>query len=195
IFRVWDIQTLSPMQVFHDSQGGPRDTQIFAMIFDNNRGILITGSSVIDIYPLTRMIQDTKQVPQTHERNINVLVYNNAFHQVLTICSESVIKVWELETGQLIYQIEDAHGPNVEVTCAAIDKHGFHLATGACDGTLKTWDFGSGQELKVLPLGKESRDNEHWLMQMVYLKASKSKHVILVLEYSGMIKIVQVLIF
>ncbi|KAJ7342090.1 hypothetical protein JRQ81_008822 [Phrynocephalus forsythii] len=191
IFRVWDIQTLSGLQVFHDNQGGPKETQIFAMIFDNNHGTLIAGSTVIDIYPLTRMIQGTKQVPQTHERSINVLVYNKVFHQVLTICSESVIKVWELETGQLIYQIQDAHGSSVELTCAAIDKNGFHLATGACDGTVKTWDFGSGQELKILPLGKEINDNEHWLMQMVYLKASESKHVILVLEYSGIIKIIQ----
>ncbi|XP_066479167.1 WD repeat-containing protein 64 [Tiliqua scincoides] len=191
IFRVWDIQTLSLLQVFHDSQGGPKETQIFAMAFDNNHGTLITGSAVIDIYPLTRMIQDTKQVPQSHERNISVLVYNRFFHQVLTICAESVVKVWELETGQQIYQIEDAHGPNVELTCATIDKNGFHLATGACDGTVKLWDFGSGQELKTLPLAKESKDNEHWLMQMVYLKASESRHVILVLEYSGMIKIVQ----
>uniref|UniRef100_G1KBW3 WD repeat domain 64 n=1 Tax=Anolis carolinensis TaxID=28377 RepID=G1KBW3_ANOCA len=194
IFRVWDIQTLSLMQVFHDSQAGPREAQIFAMLFDNNHGTLITGSAVIDIYPLTRMIQDTKQVPQTHERNINVLVYNKAFHQVLTICSESVVRVWELETGQLIYQIENAHGSNVEVTCAAVDNNGFHLATGACDGTVKTWDFGSGQELKVLPLGKEINDNEHWLLQLVYLNASENRHVILALEYSGIIKIIQVLL-
>uniref|UniRef100_A0A8D0BUP6 WD repeat domain 64 n=1 Tax=Salvator merianae TaxID=96440 RepID=A0A8D0BUP6_SALMN len=191
IFRVWDIQTLSLLQVFHDSQGGPKETQIYAMVFDNNHGTLITGSTVIDVYPLTRMIEDTKQVPQTHERSINVLVYNRNFHQVLTICSESILKVWELESGQQIYQIQDAHGPSVEVTCAAIDKNGFHLATGACDGTVKTWDFGSGQELRVLPLGKESKDNEHWLIQMVYLKASEIKHVILVLEYSGTLKIVQ----
>ncbi|XP_026560791.1 WD repeat-containing protein 64 [Pseudonaja textilis] len=191
IFRVWDIQTLSLMQVFHDSQGARRESQIFAMIFDSTHGTLIAGSAVIDIYPLTRMIQDTKQVPQTHERSINVLVYNKVFHQVLSICSESIVKVWELETGQLIYQIEDAHGPGVELTCAAVDKNGFHLATGACDGTVKIWDFGSGQILKMLPLGREITVNEHWLMQMVYLKASESKHVILVLEYSGMIKIVQ----
>ncbi|KAG8123535.1 hypothetical protein E2320_018885 [Naja naja] len=191
IFRVWDIQTLSLMQVFHDSQGAHRESQIFAMVFDSNHGTLIAGSAVIDIYPLTRMIQDTKQVPQTHERSINVLVYNQVFHQVLSICSESIVKVWELETGQLIYQIEDAHGPGVELTCAAVDKNGFHLATGACDGTVKIWDFGSGQILKILPLGREITVNEHWLMQMVYLKASESKHVIMVLEYSGMIKIVQ----
>uniref|UniRef100_A0A8C3T7L1 WD repeat domain 64 n=1 Tax=Chelydra serpentina TaxID=8475 RepID=A0A8C3T7L1_CHESE len=191
IFRVWDIQTLSLLQIFHDSQGKPAEMQIYAMIFDNNHGTLITGSSVIDIYPLTRMIQDTKQVPQTHERNINVLAYNRAFHQVLTICAESIVKVWELESGHQIYQIEDAHGPNIEVTCAAIDKNGFHLATGAYDGTLKIWDFGSGQEIKALSVANDSKDDEQWLLQLVYLKASESRHVILALEHSGKIQIIQ----
>ncbi|XP_019382264.1 PREDICTED: WD repeat-containing protein 64 [Gavialis gangeticus] len=190
VFRVWDIQTLSLLQVFHDIQGRPGEMQIYAMVFDNTHGKLITGSSVIDIYPLTRMIQDTKQIPQTHEKSINVLAYNWALHQVLTICTESIVKVWELETGYQIYQIEDAHGPNIEITCAVIEKSGLHFATGACDGTMKIWDFGSGQEIKALPLARESREDEQWL-QLVYLKASESQHMILALEQSGKIKIVQ----
>lgn len=43
-------------------------------------------------------------------------------------------QVWDLETGYQIYQIEDAHGLNTEVTCAAIEINGFYLATGTCDG-------------------------------------------------------------
>lgn len=31
------------MQVFHDAQGAHRESQIFAMVFDNNHGTLITG--------------------------------------------------------------------------------------------------------------------------------------------------------
>lgn len=53
----------------------------------------VPGSSVMDMYPLTRMVQDTKQIPHTHEREINVVLYNRYFHQVLTVCSESIIKV------------------------------------------------------------------------------------------------------
>nr|KAF6395701.1 WD repeat domain 64 [Rousettus aegyptiacus] len=171
VFRVWDIQTLSLLQVFHDSQGGPGDMQIYSMIYDANHGMLITGSSVIDMYPLTRMIQDTKQIPHTHEREINVMLYNKYFHQVLTICSESIIKVWELETGLQIYQILDPHGFNVELTSAAIDESGFLFATGAYNGTVKIWDFGSGQEMKVLPEGKDWKEEEHWLKRLIFLKA------------------------
>uniref|UniRef100_A0A8B9QKP4 WD repeat domain 64 n=1 Tax=Apteryx owenii TaxID=8824 RepID=A0A8B9QKP4_APTOW len=192
IFRVWDIQTLTLLQVFHDNQDSPGEMEIFAMVFDNNHRTLITGSSVIDIYPLTHVIQDTKQVPQTHEKSINVLVYSRAFHQIVTVCSESILKVWELVTGYQIYQIEDAHGLNIKVTCAAIEEKGFHFATGTCDGTVKVWDFGSGQEMKALPLAQHSKDDRHCLLQVVYLKASQSQHVLLVLEQSGKMKIIQV---
>ena len=32
---------------------------------------VFSGSSVLDTWPLTRAIQDTMQVPQTHDRPIN----------------------------------------------------------------------------------------------------------------------------
>ncbi|KAF4018371.1 hypothetical protein G4228_009899 [Cervus hanglu yarkandensis] len=192
VFRVWDIQTLSLLQVFHDSQGGPGDMQIYCMIFDSSHRVLITGSSVMDMYPLTRMIQDTKQVPHTHEREINVMLYNKYFHQVLTICSESIIKVWELETGLQIYQILDPHGFNVELTAAAINESGFLFATGAYNGTVKIWDFGSGQELKVLPEGKDWKEEEHWLQRLIFLKAQeKHQYLLLSLERNGKIKMIQ----
>ncbi|PKU48022.1 wd repeat-containing protein 64 [Limosa lapponica baueri] len=190
IFRVWDIQTLSLLQVFHDNQGCPGEIETIAMVFDNDRGTLITGSTVINIYSLTHMIQATRQMPQTHEKRINVLVYNRTFHQILTICSESILKVWDLETGYQIYQIEDAHGLNIEVTCAAVETNGFYLATGACDGTVKIWEFESGQEVKALPLDQHSKD-ECRLLKIVYLKADESQHVLLVLEQSGKMKIIQ----
>uniref|UniRef100_A0A2K5CMC4 WD repeat domain 64 n=1 Tax=Aotus nancymaae TaxID=37293 RepID=A0A2K5CMC4_AOTNA len=192
VFRVWDIQTLSLLQVFHDSQGGPGDMQIYSMIYDANHGMLITGSSVMDMYPLTKMIQDTKQIPHTHEREINVMLYNKYFHQVLTICSESIIRVWELETGLQVYQILDSHGFNIEVTSAAINESGFLFATGAYNGTVRIWDFGSGQEMKVLLEGKDWKEDDHYLRRLMFLKAPEEhQHLLLALERNGTVKMIQ----
>lgn len=190
VFRVWDIQTLSPLQVFHESQGSPEEINAFPMVFDNDHGMLFTGSDVIDIYPLANVIQDSKELPQTHEKSLNVLLYNRAFHQILSICTESILKVWDLETGSQIYQIEDAHGLNTEVTCAAIEINGVYLATGACDGTVKVWEFESGQEVKALPLVQHSND-EHRVLKIVYLKADEGQHAVIVLEQRGKMKIIQ----
>lgn len=43
IFRVWDIQTLSLLQVFHDTQVNPEEMENSVMLFDNDRGVLISG--------------------------------------------------------------------------------------------------------------------------------------------------------
>ena len=29
------------------------------------------------------------------------------------MCTESVLKVWEMESGKLVYTITDSHGPNI----------------------------------------------------------------------------------
>lgn len=67
----------------------------------------------------------------------------------------------------------------------------FLYVSYSCLGTVKIWDFGSGQEVKTLPLTQHSKD-EHCLLKLVYLKATESQHVLLVLEQSGKMKIIQV---
>ncbi|KAM4048999.1 WD repeat-containing protein 64 [Anomaloglossus baeobatrachus] len=190
-FRVWDIYTLSLLQVFSDTQQGPCERRINSMIFDNKHLRLITGSCMLDVWPLTRMIQDTRQVPHSHDRSINVVVYNKVFHQVLSVCSESVLKVWEMETGHQIYEIKDAHGASIEVTSADIHMNGFHFATGAYNGSLKMWDFGNGYEIKALHPNRRYRDEDQGLCQLSFLKGVDNQHTIIALDVSGNIKIIQ----
>lgn len=62
-----------------------------------------------------------------------------------------------------------------------------------CSGTVKVWDFGSGQEMKVLPEGKDWKDDEHWLRRLIFLKAQeKHQYFLLALECGGKIKMIQV---
>lgn len=39
-----------------------------------------------------------------------------------------------METGQLVYQVTEAHGPSTEITAMTIDSTGYRLATGAYNG-------------------------------------------------------------
>ena len=55
------------------------------------------------------------------------------------MCTESVLKVWEMESGKLVYTITDAHGPNIEVTAVTLDSSGYRLATGAFDGMFNSF--------------------------------------------------------
>ncbi|XP_073408522.1 WD repeat-containing protein 64-like [Dendrobates tinctorius] len=190
-FRVWDLYTLSLLQVFSDTQQGPCDRRINSMIFDNKHLRLITGSCTLDVWPLTRMIQDTRQIPHSHQRSINAVVYNKVFHQVLSVCSESILKVWEMETGHQIYEIKEAHGATIEVTSADIHMNGFYFATGAYNGSMKIWDFGNGYEIKALHPNRRYRDEDQSFCQLSFLRCDDNQHIVIALDVSGNIKMIQ----
>lgn len=60
-------------------------------------------------------------------------------------------------------------------------------------GTVKIWDFGSGQEMKMLPEGKDWGEEEHGLLRLFFLKAQvKQQYLILALERNGAVKMIQV---
>ncbi len=40
-----------------------------------------------------------------------------------------------METGHLVYQINEPHGPGHEVTAVNVNTTGYRLATGAYDGS------------------------------------------------------------
>ena len=39
-----------------------------------------------------------------------------------------------METGQLVYQVANAHGSSIEITAITVDSSGYRLATGGYDG-------------------------------------------------------------
>lgn len=60
-------------------------------------------------------------------------------------------------------------------------------------GTVKLWDFGSGQEMKMMPEGKDWVEEEHALLRLFFLKSQvKQQHYILALERNGTVKMIQV---
>nr|XP_009861346.1 WD repeat-containing protein 64-like [Ciona intestinalis] len=96
VFRVWDVHTLACLQVFTDSDGRSGERRISAMLFDGRRDRLFTGSSSLDLWPMTRTVQDSMSVPHTHDHPLTtVVLHTSVSHShVLTVCSESVLKVF-----------------------------------------------------------------------------------------------------
>ncbi|KAM7448945.1 WD repeat-containing protein 64 [Porites harrisoni] len=190
VFRVWDIQTLTCLQVFTDNEVRPGEKRISCMLFDGKHDRLITGCSVIDTWPLTRAIQDSLQVPHTHDRPICQLLYNPHMNQVISGCIEGILKVWEMETGQFVYQVTDAHGPSTEITAMTVDSSGYRLATGAYNGSIKVWDFGSGQLYKKFPDEQTKKRHEDTITGLVY-HTMYGKRCLLVSSWGKKIRIME----
>lgn len=105
VFRVWDLTSFKCLQVFSDTEIRPGEKRISCICFDQKKDRLLTCSSVLDCWPLTRSVQDTMLPPHTHDRPIISIFYSQ--NQLATLCSDSVIKVWECDMGKLLYVIKE----------------------------------------------------------------------------------------
>ncbi|KAJ8044929.1 WD repeat-containing protein 64 [Holothuria leucospilota] len=190
VFRVWDIHTLTSLQVFADNEERPGEKRIHHIVFDEKHERLITASSVLDAWPLTRTIQDNMQVPHTHDRPVCQVLYNAELNQIVTVCTESVIKVWEMETGKLVYLIKDSHGHNVEVTAISVDETGYRLVSGAVDGSVKVWDFGSGQEIRSWSESYSARDDELSINSVAYCSVD-DRRCVAVIGWNNKIRLME----
>ncbi|XP_070576950.1 WD repeat-containing protein 64-like isoform X2 [Ptychodera flava] len=191
VFRIWDIHTLTSLQVFTDNEERPGEKRIHCMVFDDKHERLVTGCSVLDVWPLTRAVQDTMQVPHTHDRPITQALFNRELNQVVSVCSESLIKVWEMEVGRQVYQIAEAHGPNVEVTAIALDKTGYRLASGALDGSVKVWDFGSGQEIRAWSQTHDPEREEDLSVTGLMYCLIKDQRCLIAMGWNNKLKLLQ----
>lgn len=178
VVRIWDIHTLTSLQVFSDTEERPGEKRIYSILFDNRYDRLLTGSSVLDVWPLTRSVQDTMQVPHTHDRPVSNLIVNTELQQVITVCTEPTMKVWETEAGKLVFQVHELHGRGIEVTAMSVDSSGYRLVTGAADGSMKVWDLGSGQVIKTSTCKGSSEDDEYSIIAINYAQIDGVRHLI-----------------
>ena len=68
-----------------------------------------------------------------HEYFSMVFIISNKINKK-SLKFHTVVQVWEMETGQFVYQVTDAHGPSTEITAMTVDSSGYRLATGAYNG-------------------------------------------------------------
>lgn len=188
VFRIWDIQTLSCVQVFTSSDSSPSEKRINAMFYDPKRDRLITGCNTIEMWPLTRAIQDSLQLPHSHDRALSQVLYNCQMNQIVSICLEPVLKVWEMETGQLVYQMSEPHGPAHEITAVNVNTTGYRLVTGAYDGSIKVWDFGSGQLHKSYNRSSKDDIKDSTITGLIYVMFGE-KQCLLVSSWGHTIRV------
>lgn len=93
----------------------------------------------------------------SHSKPVTCALYNSLFNQVVSSCHESVVSVWDLETGTKTIQFSKAHTytekgieKSAEITAMTFDPSLRRLITGGRDGTVKVWNFNNGACLREL---------------------------------------------
>jgi len=64
------------MQVMGDVNEMPSERRINTLLYDTRHEQLLTGSAVIEVYPLTRAVHDAIQIPYTHDSPLVVVSYH-----------------------------------------------------------------------------------------------------------------------
>lgn len=114
---------------------------------------------------LERSLEDEKSVEiMSHQKSVHGALYNKTFKSVVSCCKESVVSVWDLNTGEKIIQFVNAHKRiergveiPIEITAMTFDEPGRRLITGGRDGSVKIWNFNNGSCLQefLVPDGLE----------------------------------------
>lgn len=96
---------------------------------------------------LADMEQRTKAILSFGEKSITALALTPDGKLVAGAGNDQTVKVWELNTGRLLYNLQ---GHTDKVRDVNISPDGKTLASASYDEKIKLWDLGSGKELRAI---------------------------------------------
>lgn len=105
----------------------------------------------------------------THVKPVLCMIYNSLFDFVITADSGSVINVWDLQTGNKIMHILNAHQLKTtseyevssEITALTFDESMRQLISGSHSGSICFWNFNNGSLLRKLKLNENENDESN----------------------------------
>ncbi|CAH3022493.1 unnamed protein product [Porites evermanni] len=138
----------------------------------SSKGLAVATSEQIALLPLKNKMS-SKDMITTHREPVMCVKYNKSFKHVITASENSVIKVWDVETGRSVFEFSQAHGDHA-VTCMSFDSTERRLITGGRDGRLRIWNYNNGHCLRTL----EKKSDIDEVADLTYLVLNKNRYII-----------------
>ncbi|KAM4050122.1 cilia- and flagella-associated protein 337-like isoform 3-T5 [Anomaloglossus baeobatrachus] len=124
----------------------------------------------------------------SHSEPVTSCLYNQLSQKIISCSEGSELRTWDLMTGQLLGEVQAAHGHSA-ITCIALDAVGNRLASGGKDGSLKLWDYTSNSVTPIRTLMQGSAaDLREGLTDVTYAEYNTDQYIVSV-SYSGQIRI------
>ncbi|XP_020490284.3 WD repeat-containing protein on Y chromosome [Labrus bergylta] len=86
----------------------------------------------------------------SHIQPVCCTLYNNIFKQVVSVCQNGVVMLWNIITGKAELQFKVTPDQQVGLVAISFDEPQRRLITISQDGKVRLWNFNSGKELIVL---------------------------------------------
>lgn len=170
--KVWDLHDHTCLVTVRPKAHKIRGDLAAIHYNSSSRGLAVATSEQIALLQLKNK-SSSKDMITTHREPVMCVKYNSSFKHIITASENSVIKVWDLETGRSVFEFSHAHGDNA-VTCMSFDSTERRLITGGRDGRLRIWNYNNGHCLRTLE--KESGMDE--VADLTYLVLNKNRYII-----------------
>ncbi|XP_071834643.1 cilia- and flagella-associated protein 337-like isoform X2 [Apostichopus japonicus] len=155
--KVWDMRDQTCLQNINPRSINIGPHGINTVCFHAKTGSLILGSNQLALLEHKWESESEDDEAVSHTKPVTCALYNSLFNQVVSSCHESVVSVWDLETGTKTIQFSKAHTytekgieKSAEITAMTFDPSLRRLITGGRDGTVKVWNFNNGACLREL---------------------------------------------
>nr|VZI07991.1 unnamed protein product [Spirometra erinaceieuropaei] len=118
-----------------------------------------TSRSILLVMDYAALVEfETKWTMQweavhSHKFPVTACKYNATFGHLVTASANSVIKVWDFDSGKFLYAFDGGSG-NMAITSICFDLAGRRLLTAGQDGIIRIWNYHSGACLRELCPGE-----------------------------------------
>eukprot|EP00484_Ammonia_sp_Unknown_P029258 CAMPEP_0197028102 /NCGR_PEP_ID=MMETSP1384-20130603/7880_1 /TAXON_ID=29189 /ORGANISM="Ammonia sp." /LENGTH=1184 /DNA_ID=CAMNT_0042457053 /DNA_START=22 /DNA_END=3576 /DNA_ORIENTATION=- len=212
VIKIWDARTFRCLQTLHDKVPYQPDNRISALLFDNDNKRLVTCSGKLQSWPIR--FQTQKAHIKSHDAAVSNAYFNRYFEQSVSSDFNGNIHVWDIENSTRVFRYSQSgeqdncasnngnadhcdtssilSGFNEKITALAFDTSQRRVITGSDRGTLKIWNFSSGQCLCTF---KDHRSKyAHWKVDPTDVEEKPSKHARLQYgtEISGIVYVMEV---
>ena len=160
--RVYDLRDQSCLQQISGRIIKFANYPISAVNFQPRmRTILLAANRIIMLEK--REEEEMTAEVVTHSKPVVSALYSSVFNSVVTACQESVVSIWDSNTGDKLMQFVNAHSAMergvqipVEITTMCFDFNGRRLLTGARNGTIHVWNYNNGSLMQKFELPDNS---------------------------------------
>ncbi|KAK1337388.1 hypothetical protein QTO34_002014 [Cnephaeus nilssonii] len=152
--RVWDLQEYICIQSFCGRLFALGNCPITSIYLRENDNTLICSTYSIGIlkgYMETEGPGKTGEKTTTYNAPLCAVLYSKVFKQVVSGCVTGVVSVWEIVTGKRMMEFSVSRDQQVELTAMSLDEPERCLLTGSRDGTIKMWNYSTGEPLLTFP--------------------------------------------
>ncbi|KAK2856618.1 hypothetical protein Q5P01_005353 [Channa striata] len=147
--RVWSEHSWLCVQSFRAH--GMEHSRISSVCYNTCNNELVLANTDIGKC-LGRGTDVFKNTITSHDKPLCSALYNSTFKQVVSVCQNGVVSVWDISTGRILMQFHATPEQRVGITAMSFDEAKRRLITASDDGKVRLWNFNNATELAVLPV-------------------------------------------